>query len=383
MHYRPNRLLVAGILGLAIGASLYAAWHAAHGARTPRGAGDRVDWAAVLGDMPDQGFVRPSGPWRLDLPGDHGTHPGSRTESWLVTAHLRNDGGERIGVQLAVLRAALVAPDAPKRASAWAARDVYRAHVTLVSEARGRAAGEERFSRAALGLAGHDAAQRRIWLEDWSIRYGEGERGEQLRIEAGLGDTAVELVLTPTKAAVASNTDGNGAPFRGFALTRLVAEGTVRGPDGHQPVSGFAWLDHLWGEIPLPVGPVVWDRLQLHLDDGSDVSLVRTRRRGGSGAPSAGGYRVDAGGGVERLESASTVLEPIGTWRGAGRDTLYPLHWQVRAPALELRIAPLVEEQSHDFSATIWSGLVTAQGHARGRRVSGAGYLELTGYESR
>jgi predicted secreted hydrolase len=383
MRYRKRWLLIAVLLVPAIGASLYTAWHEADAELSKPAATERPSLAEILEDMPDEGLDRPSGPWRLDLPDDLGAHPKTRTETWVITAHLRSARGERIGIQLALLRVALVAPGAPERASAWATRDVYRGHVIFVTEAQGNASGEERFSRAALGLAGHDAEQRRIWLEDWSIRYGEGKGGDQLELEAGFGDAAVELVLTPGKSAVATNEDGGGAPFRGFALTRLRAEGTVRRPGGRQSVSGLAWLDHLWGEVPLPVGPVVWDRLQLNLDDGTDVSLLRTRRRGGGGAPSAGGYFVDARGKVERLESAATIMEPTRAWRNDSTGARYPLHWRISTGGLVLDVAPLVNDQVHDFSAAVWSGLVTAQGRSRGRPVSGAGYLELTGYESR
>ena len=384
MRYRARWLLVSVILALAAtGAGLYAAWHAEDGAPVATATGEDIDWAAVLDHLPDAGFERPSGAWRLDLPDDHGAHPETRTESWLLSVDLRSARGERIGIQFALLRAALVPADAARRASAWAARDAYRGHVTLVTERRGIVASEERFSRAALGLAGHDPAQRRVWLEDWSIRYAEGEHGDRLELEARSGAVAVELVLTPAKSPVATDTSQGGAPFRGFSLTRLLAEGAIHGPDGRQSVSGLAWLDRLWGEIPLPVGPVVWDRLQLHLDDGTDVSLVRIRRRGGAGAPSADGYRVDARGKIEALENASTVMEPVSTGRGATDDVRYPLHWRVSASELELRVAPLVEQQVHEFSQSVWSGLVTAKGRSRGRQVSGSGYLELTGYESR
>jgi len=76
-------------------------------------------------------------------------------------------------------------------------------------------------------------------------------------------------------------------------------------------------------------------------------------------------------------------MEPTRVWRSDSSGAPYPLHWRISADGVELGITPLVEDQVHDFSATIWSGLVTTQGRSGGRPVSGAGYLELTGYESR
>ena len=31
--------------------------------------------------------------------------------------------------------------------------------------------------------------------------------------------------------------------------------------DDRRPVSGLAWLDHAWGDVPLPLGPIAFDRL--------------------------------------------------------------------------------------------------------------------------
>lgn len=377
MPYRSRWVLGVGILVLGIATSLYYVWHAAE--RAPSTLPDGIDWVATLESIPNEGFERPSESWRLNLPTDHGAHPGTRTETWLLGMHLRSAEGESVGVQLALSRVALVSPDAPKRESAWATREVYRGHVVLVTEAQWRGAGEERFSRAALGLAGHDADEQRVWLEDWSLYYGEGEHRDQLRVEARLDDTSVDIVLTPSKSAVSV---GGRAPFRGFTLTRLTAEGVVRRPSGEQSVSGLAWLDHVWGEVPLPIGPVVWDRVQLHLDDGSDVSMVRTRRRDGRGNPTARGYRVDAQGDVERFEAAVTDMTPTRAWQRDSDGTRYPLYWRLSARDLDLNIEPLVEDQAHDFSVSVWSGVVVAHGRSRGRPVSGTGYLELTGYEN-
>lgn len=382
MQYHSRWVFVVGVLVLGIGTSSYYVWRAAERAPAPATLPNGIDWVAALETIPDEGFERPIESWRLNLPADHGAHPGTRTETWLLGAHLRSAAGESVGVQLALARVALVPPDAPTRESAWATREVYRGHVVLATEAQQRGAGEERFSRATLGLAGHDADAQRVWLDDWSLYYGEGEHRDQLRVEARLDDTSVDIVLRPSKSAVSVGEEGGRAPFRGFALTRLTAEGFVRRPSDEQSVSGLAWLDHVWGEVPLPIGPVVWDRVQLHLDDGSDVSMIRTRRRIGGGDPTARGYRVDAQGDVERLEAAVTDMTPIRSWQRESDGMGYPLYWRLSAPDIDLDIEPLVDDQAHDFSAPVWSGVVVAHGRSHGRPVSGTGYLELTGYEN-
>ena len=374
------RWLMSGFaLLLAVGASLYAASLILQPEPPPTGTAG-TDWAATLAGLPEEGFDRPSGVWQMELPADHGAHPNTRTETWTISAHIRNDRGDDIGMQFALFRVGLVPPEAPQFESAWTPRELYRGHITLVDGTRTRAIGEERFSRAVLSLAGDDATRRQVWLDNWSIDYGRGAGGDELRLSATLGTVAVELLLTPAKVAVASDPNGVGAPFRGFSITRMSAQGFIGAQGDRRPVSGLAWLDHLWGDVPLPVGPIAWDRLQLQLDDGTDVAVFRARRRDGGGSATLDGYLVDPRGGVEPLAGPPLEMEATRTWRRSRPGVSYPLDWQLSAGELRLRVSPLVDDQLHDFVVPFWSGIVTAQGELRGRAVSGLGTLQLTGY---
>ena len=92
---------------------------------------------------------------------------------------------------------------------------------------------------------------------------------------------------------------GAGAPFRGYTITRMTAEGFVGVGKEQQAVRGLAWLEHLWGDVPLPLGPIVWDRLQLHLDDGTDLSLIRTVAATAAPRPRVAGFAVGPDGRLE------------------------------------------------------------------------------------
>jgi predicted secreted hydrolase len=273
----------------------------------------------------------------------------------------------------------LVSPDAPERKSPWELRAIYRAHVTLLDGAEDAVEGEERFHRDVLGVAGHDAALREVWLDNWTLRYGKGDAGDQMSFDATVGQVELRLLLTPAKAAVALNQDGNAAPFRGYSITRMVADGFVGTGDDRRPVSGLAWLDHLWGHLPLPVGPVVFDRLQLQLDDRTDLSVTRTRRRDGRGTPTLAGYAVGATGELKALAGASLEMEPTRTWHSDAVAARFPLDWRIRAGELQLKVAPIADDQLHDFVAPLWSGIVIVEGVLGNRPVSGRGTLLLTG----
>lgn len=366
------------VVFLAVGAGYYVLARWVYPDPAARAAGG-FDWAEVLDEFSGEGFERPTGAWRLELPSDHGGHPNVRAETWNLSVHLRNDRGEDIGVQFALQRFGLVSPDAPDRESPWELRAIYRAHVTLLDGAEEAADGEERFHRDVPGVAGHDAALREVWLDNWTIRYGEGDAGDQMSLDATVGQVELGLLLTPAKAAVALNPDGRAAPFRGYSITRMVARGFVGTAVERQSVSGLAWIDHFWGDLPLPVGPIVLDRLQLQLDDGTDLSVTRTRRRDGGGTPTLAAFAVDPNGEMVVLAGASLEMEATRTWRSEAIGAGFPLDWRLRAGELQLNVAPIADEQAHNFAAPLWSGIVEGEGVMGARPVSGRGTLLLTG----
>jgi predicted secreted hydrolase len=381
MHRMPaslRPLALSAALLLALAAGLYGVTRVRHRETPPPAAAGVVDWDAWLAELSDESFERPSGAWRPELPREHGAHPTARMETWNIAAHLANAGGERLGVQFSLLRVGLRPPDAAQAETPWELRELYRGHVALLSPER--PAGEERFSRAVPGTAGYDEALREVRLDDWSLRFGQGEGGTELRLDASVGGTRLELRLTPAKAAMASAPEGD-APFRGYSLTRLDVRGRLGAGSALQPVSGLAWLDHAWGELPLPGGPIAWDRLQLQLDDGTDLSLTRARRREGGGSPTVEGYAVGPDGTPERLAGGSIEMEPSRIWRPDRNGAPYPVEWRLAGDGLELSVAPLRDDQLQDFVAPLWSGMVTAEGLADRRRVTGVGTLTLTGYE--
>lgn len=341
-----------------------------------------IDWAGVIAGLGyEESFQPPAGPWRLSLPSDHGAHPGTRSESWSLSGTLTRGSQEVVGIQLGLLRVAL-APK-PERASdsPWRTVEVYRGHLILSDVDAGAVTSAERYSRAAVGLAGHDPAAGRVWLEDWALSYGLGKDGRQLRFEARTRDSELQLLLSPQKTPVGGDQGQSAAPFRGFALTRLTGDGMLIDGSGEEPVSGTLWLDHLWGEVPLPLGPIVWDRLQLQLDDGSEIFALRTRRRDGRGLATVSGYRVDHRGKLSALEDSEARFAPTASyWQDEGGGASYPLRWELATDELTLVVEPLLEAQVHDFAIPLWSGIVSARGSTGGKSVSGTGFLELTGY---
>lgn len=355
---------------------------------TPPGAA-RVSVAEALGGG-GEAFERALAPRPLVFPADHGPHPGFRTEWWYFTGHLAagaTGSGPAFGFQLTFFRTALRRERAP-RASAWGATEVYMAHLALTDPARGRFHATERFARAALGLAGARAAPFRVWLADWSAEAVDGE-GPSLRLRAGSGEVAIDLVLDPGKRPVLHGDGGlsrkgsaAGHASHYYSLTRMPARGTVRAGGHAWTVRGLGWMDREWSTSALAADQVGWDWFGLQLDDGRELMLYRLRRRDGTTDAASSGTLVAGDGESRTLARDEATVEVLDEWTSPRSGTRYPARWRVRVEAagLDLVLTPVLADQELDLAVRYWEGAVRVAGQARGRPVGGAGYVELVGY---
>jgi predicted secreted hydrolase len=382
--------VAAGALAL-LGA---AAWAVARPAVEPGGARATVSLLETLGGADTAGWARALESRPFVFPADHAAHPRFRAEWWYLTGNLDAADDRRFGFQLTFFRRAL-SPDPPASASGWATSQVYMAHLALTDVAGGRFHAFERFSRAAVGLAGATAEPFRVWLDDWELR-GPGARDADasgdpvwpMTLEAGEGGTGVELTLIPRKGIVLQGEDGlsvkgpePGNASHYYSFPRLDARGVVRVEGREIAVSGLAWLDREWSTSALPPGVVGWDWLALQLDDGRDLMLYRLRRADGEADPRSEGVLVGAAGETRRLGASDFGLEVTGGWTSPLDGARYPSGWRVRVPAedLDLTVTPVLEGQELDLSVRYWEGAVDVGG-AGGGGPLGRGYAELTGY---
>jgi predicted secreted hydrolase len=78
-------------------------------------------------------------------------------------------------------------------------------------------------------------------------------------------------------------------------------------------------------------------------------------------------------------------MTPERFWRSKATKANYPIGWRVVIPKeqLDFRIQPVLADQELVFSPLIyWEGAFDLIGTRGDRRISGRGYLELTGYAS-
>jgi predicted secreted hydrolase len=335
-----------------------------------------ADWLGAASALGIEGFERPAGDWRLELPLDHGLHPAAGTEAWQMVAHLTDTNAVPLGVQFSLFRLGVLPPESPAT-ERFEPRNLYRGHMILTDGAANVARAEERFGRGLAGLAGFDEANHELKLDDWSIDFAPDDGEPRWQLRASVGDTRLDLTLRPAKVPL--SVDGEDVPFQGYTFSRLDVDGTLETEDGAREVSGDAWFEHLWGELPVPGGsPVASDRLQVQFDDDTELAVIRSRRLDGRGSPTVEAFLIDADGRTIPLGGGAAEVDVTREWRGA--EASWPVAWQVRLDEFEFSVTPVMDGQEHAFASPTWSGLVRVAGQRGDQELAGMGTLQLSGY---
>ena len=333
------------------------------------------------------GYLRVTGPPDLAFPADHGPHLDYQTEWWYYTGNLVTDGGDRFGYQLTFFRRALTPPaQRSARSSAWAADQVYMAHLAVTDVVGKRFQSFERFSRGAAGLAGAAASPYHIWLEDWQMK--EVEPGV-VRMQASEGDLSLDLMLTDRKGPILQGDrgyspkgpqPGNASSY--YSLTRLETTGTLHQAGAAYKVRGLSWMDHEWSTSGLAANQIGWDWFSIQVDDGTELMVFQLRQEDGSIDPFSSGSFIAADGSARHLDRDEFTIQVEDSWRSPHSEAIYPAGWTVAVPALDLalEIEPLLADQELTVSYAYWEGAVRVEGQRAGKAIRGYGYVEMTGY---
>ena len=332
------------------------------GSQTPPPLTDFIDCSAP-------GFARITPDQMIQFPADHGAHPDYCSEYWSFSGVLDAENQQRFGFQLTIFRISL-APEPIESESAWATNQVYRGQLSLADVQDQRFHATERYSRAALELAGAKTNPLQVWIETWSFTH-----ADHFEISAD----QLKLTFTSQKSPVINALDS--PTFNSYVLPRLTAQGTLERNGKPLSVSGQAWIEHAWGNVGLGGGQLALNRFFLQLDDQRELLLIQQRRRDGSGPAITRGVLIGASGKTYRLRRRDILLKPESTWRSPIDRSAYPNRWilNIADHDLNLNLIPLLDNQELNLSLRYWSGVVEVTGTG----VSGFGYVDLTGYAQR
>ncbi|HEY4973286.1 MAG TPA: carotenoid 1,2-hydratase [Steroidobacteraceae bacterium] len=333
----------------------------------------------------------PSGPppasvvpgYALEFPRDYGSHPQFGVEWWYLTGWLETGKHERLGFQVTFFRSRQAIADA--NPSAFAPRELLIAHCAISDPGRGRLWQDQRIRRAGLGLAQAQSDNTRVWIDDWKLELGAA--GYQAHVAAQ--DFALELQLQITQPVLLNGVAGfsqkgpspQSASYY-YSQPQLRVSGSIARASRRDAVVGRAWLDHEWSSRYLDPAADGWDWVGLNLDDGGAVMAFRIRDHQGQ-TYWAGGTLRDAHGRLSVFGPDQVSFSPGRIWHSPRSGANYPVTWQLHLGARQLDIEPLLDDQENDArlssGAIYWEGAVRVQEKAH---AVGAGYLELTGYDS-
>jgi predicted secreted hydrolase len=330
-----------------------------------------------------EGFLQAIDPRKFEFPEDHGPHEGFRNEWWYITGNLKSEQGQRFGYQVTFFRIGLQPPGTPKRASRWAARHLWMAHVALTDFQQKRHYKQERFVREAVGLAGVSASPYRLWVEDWQISAVGPDFPWRLKIA---NETfSLDLTLKPVKQAVLqgdqglsqkSSQTGNASYY--YSFPRLETAGRLIIDGKEQSVSGLSWLDREWSSSALADNQSGWDWFSLQLKSGEELMYYRLRDKQQKSDPHSAGKWIKADGTALSLSADDLRLTPKRWWQSP-KGQRYPVAWTMEIKPLGRRfqITTPVESQEMDLTVRYWEGAIEVQ---ENNRLIGRGYLEMTGY---
>ena len=226
-----------------------------------------------------------------------------------------------------------------------------------------------------------------VSVGDWTI---QGLNGHD-QLAAWMKGYTMMLNLTGVKPPTLHN--GNGLITYGvggfsyyYSRTRMAVAGTLI--DHNQPlqVSGEAWMDHQWGNF-LALGGGGWDWYSVQLKNDTEMMIYFIRDAHGKVLTTYMGY-IDANA-VDHLIPASAISATVlDHWTSPQTGITYPSGWRLGIKDSQLQATLTLIPQLKDQELVVtqstgniyWEGAVNIAGQVAGKSVSGAGYVELTGY---
>lgn len=341
--------------------------------------GSAQDLGAVLGGNGDH-FKKAMPGQPIQLPADHGAHPDYRSEWWYLTGNLKDEQGRAYGLQWTLFRqgvsrrgmASSITTD-----NLWLTPQLWLAQFAITNLASGKHLQDERTSRQGPGLAG--ASNGEYWLREWVLRSQGAELfPAELSVDSDIGQldlrvSALKPVVLQGHRGYSEKSPGNASFY--YSYPRLALAGTLTLNGEARKVSGQGWFDHEWSSSVLADWQAGWDWFSLQLADGRELMLFRLRTKAGRPEPeNRYGILIDKDGSSRLLPPESIVLTPGKTWHGP-KGQPYPIEWQLKAAALNLKIRARQPDQAMTGRFDYWEGAVTVDGDAKG-----LGYLEMTGY---
>jgi predicted secreted hydrolase len=325
--------------------------------------------------------------YTYSFPRDHASHPDYKIEWWYYTGNVKAKDGRRFGYQVTFFRVGI--DPSPANPSKWAVRDLFMTHLAISDPSGKRYRYAEKLSRGGPGLAGAAANRYQVWNDDWTATLVENRH----ILKAASPQAAIDFSLDEGKAPAIHGVGGisqkgaqAGNASHYYSLTRMPTRGSITVDGERFEVTGDSWMDHEFGTSFLEPGQRGWDWLSIQLSDGRELMLYQFRRDDGSRDPRSSGTLVNTDGSTKHLGVADFALTPGRAQFKSKNGAAYPTEWSIAIPSerLEMKVTTPLNDQElsleRSTGVAYWEGAIDVAGTRAGQPLTGAGYLEMTGY---
>jgi predicted secreted hydrolase len=349
-----------------------------------------ISLSKAMGNVENEDFSRAIEKRKFVFPYDHGPHPDFRTEWWYLTGNLVAEDNSKFGYQFTIFRTALTKEKA-ERNSEWSTNQIYMAHFAVTDISNNKFYYDEKFSREGNNLAGAQINPLKVWLEDWQIV----QAGDKvlfdlhvINLKAKTDKAEINFLLEAVKPFVLQGDEGlsqkgkllgNASYY--YSYTRLKTKGKIILDGKEFSAEGYSWMDREWSTSALSEDQKGWDWFALQLDDNTEIMYYQMRKKDGSPDLFSKGVFVDESGKSQIVKKDNVNLEVIDYWESPGGEK-YPSGWRLKIlkKEIDLTLTPAIKNQLMDVAVRYWEGSVKIVGSKNGSKITGSGYVELTGY---
>lgn len=345
--------------------------------------------------------------YQFEFPRDLRPRNGYRTSWWYYTGHLfpandtaietptgafdQSQKGERFGFQFTIFKI----ENAPNPTGDYRAGNVFfMAHLALTDEQNRKYYFTERLQRHFPGMAGYNAESRTVYVENNTLRIDDS--GRKHRIQMRAENFRLDLDLTTALGPLVHGK--NGVSTKGFearsashylSIPDLIGDARLKIGDGPaRSLRAKSWMDIEFGSNVLSKTQTGWDWLHVTLENNQRYMVFRVRDQG-DGRDFYSASAIDAAGRIRPVAADRIQMRPGRVWASPATGAQYPVAWEIVVEDTTLTITPWIDEQeAHPEEragsrVSYWEGAVDVIATTKGKtpeRVTGIGYLELTGY---
>jgi len=325
---------------------------------------------SILDQINDNtGFPNITSDLLLEFPLDHGAHNEFRIEWWYVTANLKDDDKNTIGLQWTLFRVAL---EPKSNKDGWNKSQFWMGHAAITDSQSHLF--QEKIARGGIFQAGVSTEPFKAWIDDWKM---EGNTWSDLHLSAGGERFKYYINLESNGPIILHGINGfsqksfSGQASAYYSQPFFEASGWIEKNGERYNVSGSAWADHEWSSQVLSKTQEGWDWFSLNFESKEKLMLFRVREHNKNDFYY--GSWIQPSGKIERIQQNEIHLK---SKKMDLENTTYNTTWDLEIKKLGVDITiNAINDRSHmETIFPYWEGPISFTGTHKGN-----GYLEMTG----